>query len=169
MAISLQTVAKIALQVLDEATDPHVREIAQVKLAAAVSHDPELVREAMAQATAQLRAPTSTSGKSNAAPPWSDVAPEPAPTADDPEYRSFFELGDWGTSSRSATNLVHRLNDDSLVTIFADRNRPGRWGWSIARDGQDTIFANHRFASELEAMRDCWACIALRRRQGRRP
>jgi hypothetical protein len=164
MGLDLAKLLKIAALVNDASTDEATREVALLRLEEARRRDPEGFRAALAQISPP---PPRAAPKSST---WNDVAEAPEPrTSADPEYLSFFDLGDWGRSSRNADNLVHTLADDTLVTIFANRRYPGRFAWSVLWDGRDApVFSHGAFPSEIAAMRDCWTNeIAPKRRRGR--
>jgi hypothetical protein len=156
MSVTKDTLLKIAAIVNDEATDEGTRAIALLRLEEIYARQPELFMLESAPPTAPAEAPS-----------FADVEPESgAEPSQDPEYLSFFDLDDWGRSSRNPDNLVHTLLDDTLVTVWLHRRRPGFWGWSVLWRGQgDAIFST---PSEIAAMRDCWISeIAPRRNRGR--
>jgi hypothetical protein len=151
MATTRETLLKIAALVNDEGTDEATRAVARLRLEEAYQRNPELFKTEQAP--------------SIETPSFTDVATPAA--ADDPEHDSFFALSDWGRSTRNPNNLVHALDDDTVVTVFPDRRRPGHRSWCVNRNGTPT-YSRHPHPSEIAAMRNCWAvAIAPRRKQGR--
>jgi hypothetical protein len=161
VAITRETLLKIAAVVNDAATDERTRAVALMRLEEAYERNPELFK-------------TGLSPKAQPKPNFHDVEDvdaAPKQGDSDPEYFSFFDLSDWGRSTKNSDNLVHRLDDGALVTVWVHKRRAGWWGWSILwSDRDDAVFSVGAFPSELAAMRDCWTrAIAPRRRRGRRP
>jgi hypothetical protein len=158
MAVTRETLLKIAAIINDEATDEATRAAAQMRLEDAYKKYPELFRPDTAPPTAPAKK----------APSFSDVEASDDDVANDPEYLSFFDMKDWGQSSRNPDNHVHTLFDDTLVTIWVSRKRQGYWGWSILWRGQGAAdFSSRAFPSEIAAMRNAWAAIAAQRKGGR--
>jgi hypothetical protein len=159
MPVTRDTLLKICAVINDEATDPQTRAVAQMRLEEAYRRNPELFKTV---------APPRPSAKPSFA-DVDDVDDAPGPEASDPEYQSFFDLSDWGRSSRNPDNLVHSLADDTLITVFAHKRQPGFWGWSLLWRGKgDAVFSSRAFPTEIAAMRDCWT-NGVTPRRGRRP
>jgi hypothetical protein len=139
MAVSLQQLLKIAALANDSSTDEMTRAVAQLRLEEAFRRSPELFSKLQFKAR--------------------PAAPEPPPEAsgDDPAITRFLEPGRWHRSSKNPDNLVRRVGDDTLITVFRDRYHVGRWSWSLAReDAERPTYSSSSHADRRAAMRDVW-------------
>jgi hypothetical protein len=157
MADSPDRIRKIIALLDDAATDDETRAICEARLREAFRRGPNLFKDEQAPPTAPAEAPS-----------FNDVETSDAEPERDPEYLSFFDMDDWGSSTRNRENLVHKVDDEIIVTLFRDRRRPDYWSWSAYHEA-DGVRGKPRYSSyphpnELAAMRDAWAFVSPRRR-----